>query len=225
MMRSLIRKFVPIPVIAVVLCSFAHAGVIVADYGDEDGFGIGAVATLDPAFSNAVGDAPGTDVRLIGGAFIAPAFEPVGSFDPFVVGGSIVSASLTMSAGAWDTNPPPVDGVNQIVLDGMTVPASFFTQFTANNGFEFGGTNNAIETQTIALPPAFFPLLADGSVSLSGTNLVERSGSGSFQIDYLRLTIVDDSLGVVPEPGSLAIFACVSLGLIAGRSRRQRQAV
>ena len=132
------------------------------------------------------------------------------------LGETIVSAMLTMSAGAWDVGAAPVDGVgtNQILLDGLAIPTTFFAMFTANNASESIG-GNAIETRNILLPISFFALLADGSVSLNGTNLSEQQGSGSFQIDFLRLDIETQQ---VPEPATMLLLG---IGLV-GMARRYR---
>jgi hypothetical protein len=197
------------------LTSSAQASVITTFYGDDDGFGIGATGgTIDPTVSHAgLGEAPFTDVRLIGnGTFIAPAFAPTGDFDGFVVpaGESIIGATLTMRAGSWVSGPDPVNGPNQLLLDGMAVPTSFFDSFT--------NTGDEVETRSIALGSAFFPLLADGLVSLNGTLLSENFGSGSFQIDFLRLDVVTEA-NATPEPATLGVFGVLAAGAFGLRRR------
>jgi hypothetical protein len=209
-----------------------RASTITGFYGDADGFGIGATTTIDPLVSHASGgDAPLTDVQLIGDlcGCVAPAFAPTGSFDAFTIpnGETITAVTITMSAGAWDVGTKPVDGANTLVLDGLAVPTSFFALFTANNGIEPpNGNGDAIETQTLALSPAFFPLMADGLVSLNGTHLSEEDGSGSFQIDYLRLDIETQASGSVPPPPSVpepTTIALLGTGLIAIAGRVHRR--
>jgi len=198
-----------------ILTASANAAAISTYYGDDDGFGIGLTSGSfpgDPITDNATASDPaGTDVRLIGIGFAAPPFTPAGAFDPFSVSGNIVSATLTMRAGAWVSGPTPVDAAdgfaNVIVLDGLAVPGSFISSFV-NAGL-------AVEEQSIVLPAAFFPLLADGAVSLSGTHLSENSGDGSFQIDFLRLDIQ-----TVPEPGTLALLGVALAGLGFARHRK-----
>ncbi len=95
-----------------------------AFYGDQDGFGVGAVGILaDPTISNAgVGEAVGTDVRLIDPGFSGTAFVPVGGFS-FVVpaGEAIAAASLTMRAASFDSvspgRPPLSSGASPTVAD------------------------------------------------------------------------------------------------------------
>jgi hypothetical protein len=200
----------------------ALASTITVFYGDADGFGIGAMTTLDPTVSHASpGEAPFTDLQLIGDSqvFSGPAFAPTGSFDAYVIpaGEMIIAATLTMSAGAWDVGASPVDGANTLMLDGLAVPTSFFSLFTANNGLETpAGANTAIETQSLVLSSTIFPLLADGLVSLNGTHLSEQDGSGSFQIDFLRLDIETQGPAPIPEPTSIALL---SVGLVAACAR------
>jgi hypothetical protein len=186
-------------------------------YGDDDGFGVGQFAgTLtDPITShNELSDAPLTDQRLISDDpfYVAAGFSPDGGFDPFVIpaGHSIVGASITMRAGSWVNGPSPLDGPNQLFLDGLIVPASFLQLFT--------NTADEIETRTAALDASFFPLLADGNVALAGTIVSEEPGEGSFQIDFLRLDIA-----TVPEPAGPVLFL---IGLVLSRmichSRRRK---
>ena len=189
-------------------------------YGDADGFGVGETTgnLTDATISHAgVGEAPFTDVRLIGtGGFSAPSFRPTGGFAPFTIPGGevIVSAVLTMRAGSWDSGPSPVDGggTNVIRLDGVAVPAAFLAQYQTAN-------TEAIETFSISLPASFYASLADGSVSLSGSNLSADNGSGSFQIDFLRLDITTRAVSV-PEPFTLGLVGAALLGMTGLRRRR-----
>jgi hypothetical protein len=198
------------------LPAIAGAAIITTLYGDIDGFGVGqhSGTLTSPTTDNAgPGEAPLTDVRLIGIGFLGNGpFAPTGSFAPFSPTGPILSATLTMRAGSWDSGPTPVDAddgfPNRLVLDGMDV-LGFLTMFQTAN-------TDAIEEFSISLPVTFFPLLGDGSVSLLNTHLSEDLGSASFQIDFLRLTI---ETAAVPAPGTLALLG---LGLIAFGGLRRR---
>lgn len=186
------------------------ANVYFTEYGDNDGFGIGAVSgqLLGPGMSHAgVGEAPFTDVRLIGSDpfYSAPGFTPTGEFNFFSIpaGQSIVSASLTLRTGAFDNElvTTSVNSLpNKLLLDGQAIPTSFFNLFLLNNGLETDSTDNFIETRSMFLPSTFFPLLKDGHVSLAGTDISEALGSGSFQVDFARLEIT-----TVPEPCALSL--------------------
>jgi hypothetical protein len=186
-------------------------------YGDNDGFGIGAYSgTLNPDVSHASGgEAPYTDVRLIGQGYIAPPFAPTGGFSTFSIPTSqfIVSATLTMRTGAWVAQGGNrCDGKsNAIVLDGQAVPSSFLQQFPGS-----GNTYAGIDTQSISLPSSFFDDLADGNVSLNGSYLSEYSGAGSFQVDYLQLDIET-------APGLPAVALIGAAPLIGGIVRRFRK--
>lgn len=210
------KKFV-LPLAAVAMAAPAHSATIITFYGDDDGFGIGTTSgSIDPTVSNAdPGDADGTDTRLIGAGFLAPGFTPTGGFDPFSVTGTITSAILTIRFGGFDSGPNPVDGPNQLFLDGLEVSPAFLSGFNSAN-------TDLVETQSFALDSSFFSLLSDGAVSLAGTTISEDSGSGSFQIDFLSLEITTD-MGAVPEPATWA-FMIIGFGAIGGAMRRQRKA-
>lgn len=201
----------------------ATAGTITAYYGDDDGFGIGATTgTINATVSNAaVGEAAGTDTQLIGSAsfFAGPNFGPSGGFAFAVPSGSIiVGATLTMRVGSWTNNGSPVDGPgsNLIKLDGQDVDAAFLASFTANQSFDVDN----IEERTIILTPDFFADMADGSVSLLGSNLSEAGGFGSFQVDFLRLDITTRETSDVPAPAPLGLLA-LGLGVLGVAKRRR----
>lgn len=183
--------------IALKLGGVAQAASITTFYGDDDGFGVGQTTgtLIDPDTSHQQrGEAPLTDQRLVGGSFYFPAFAPTGSFNPFRINPSeiITAASLMLQTGSFDSGPNPVGGLNRILLDGLEVPSSFINGFSTVNG-------NQIETQTINLASSFFSLLADGLVSLVGTYISEASGSGSFQVDFVRLAITTQSVDPAPS--------------------------
>ncbi len=190
-------------------------------YGDADGFGIGSTSgTLNATISNASpGEADGTDVRLIGtGTFFAPAFLPTGSFAAFSPFSAITSAILTIRMGSF-VPTSPLDGPNILLLDGLAVSPSFLISFT-------GGTSDLIDTQSFTLAPSFYAALLDGSVSLNGTHISEGSGSGSFQIDFLRLEITG-TLAAVPEPSTWAMLLTgfVGIGLASRRHLTPRTSI
>lgn len=207
-----------------VLCfaSSASAATVYSYYGDDDGFGVGKTGptdTIDPVNSSSSSDAEFTDQRLIGTMCggtpcAAPAFMPTGSFTPFVVDGVVVSAQLTMRVGAFDSGPTPFDGPNVLKLDGMTVDPSLLSGFSSLD-------TNYVQTRTLVLDPGFFALLNDGMVSLSGTRISNDIGSGSFQVDMLRLKVVSEipppPPPSVPLPGSaaLALTGLLALGAMA----------
>lgn len=208
--------------LALLSCGRAEAGIITTFYGDDDGFGVGQVSgTLSaPTTSHQdPGEAAFTDQSLIGGGFPAyPAFQPTGSFEPFVIPGgeTITSATLTMKTGSWDAGPNPVDGpgTNQVYLDGMLVDPTFISSFSMNN------TDN-IEIQSISLPSSFFSSFSDGVVSLNGTHLSEASGSGIFQVDFLSLEIETLAVSPAPEPTTYAMFGLGLLALVVVARKRK----
>ncbi|MEM8801538.1 MAG: VPLPA-CTERM sorting domain-containing protein [Pseudomonadota bacterium] len=191
--------------------SAASAHAVTALFGDEDGFGLGLMDgdAFDPATLGA-GDGDGTDGRLIGTGFLAPAFEPVGGFNFAPVAG-ISSATLTISMLGFDSGPDPVDGPNSILLDGMAV-TGLLSQFATTEDPEI------VETFSVALAPSFFASLSDGSVSLAGTRISEDSGSRSFAIDFVRLDVTP-----VPVPASLPLLL-VGGGALALLGRRKKKA-
>jgi hypothetical protein len=202
-------------VLALCFASSASAATVFAYYGDDDGFGVGKTGptdTIAPVNSNSSSDVAYTDLRLIGTncggtPCAAPAFMPSGNFTPFFVDGVVISAQLTMRVGAFDSGPNPFDGPNVLKLDGMTVDSAFLSGFSSLD-------TNYVQTRTLMLDPGFFALMNDGMVSLSGTHISNDNGSGSFQVDMLRLTIVSEPPSSVPIPGSaaLALTALLALG-------------
>ena len=221
--HALIRVLVAAPLCLGPLTA-AEAAVITTYYGDDDGFGLGKTGptdTIDPVTSQADGtDAPFTDLRLIADdcgvvACDAPPFAPVDGFDPFTTLGVVTKAVLTLRVGAFDSGPNPFDGPNVILLDGLAVPSSFI------NGFSTQNTNN-VQTRTIMLPSAFFPLIADGDVSLAGTHISNDTASGSFQVDMLSLTVTHEEPVPAPLPpaAALALAGLGALWLGGGRKRR-----
>lgn len=204
-------------IICLFVCLFAgsaNASLITTYYGDDDGFGIGATSgVLDPNVSNAsAGEAAFTDTRLIAdGAFLAPAFAPIASFDSFVLDGAITSIMLTLRIGAFDS-APTLDAPNRIYLDGLLVDSAFIDGFSSADSF-------GIETMSYSLDSSFFALFSDGDVSLAGTHISEAPGSASFQVDFLSLDITTDASSV-PEASSLILLGFGLLGLF-GAGRRK----
>ena len=197
------------------LVGLANATAITSYYGDDDGFGVGATSTVDPNVSHqGIGEAAYTDLRLIGGPYSPtyPDFAPTGNFSAFTVDGPITSAILTLRTGSFDS-APTLDYPNRIYLDGTLVDPAFINSFSSYD------TNN-VETKSWTLSPIFYSLLADGIVSLAGTNLAEASGSGSFQVDFMRLDIVTEA-APVPEPSTFLLFGAGLAGV--GLMRRKKR--
>jgi hypothetical protein len=225
-MRRITQVLMAVAFLAV--ASTAHAALVTGYYGDDDGFGIGATSGLLPSgnpfgFEHVgTGEAPFTDVGLIGNGFIEPAFRPTyGITLDFEPGATITAATLTLRTGAFSSFAP-LNGPNRIRLDGVDIGDELFSQFAANSFPEsnsFDGT--AIETRSVALSPALFPLLADGNVSLIGTHISESVGGGSFVVDFVSLT-VETAPAAVPEPGTLVFVAAAALGLVSIARRVRR---
>jgi hypothetical protein len=225
-MRRITQVLIAVALLAVAPGS--DAAVITGYYGDDDGFGIGATSGLLPGgnpfgFEHAgTGEAPFTDVGLIGNGFIEPAFRPTyGIALDIEPGAPITAATLTLRTGAFSSFAP-LNGPNRIRLDGVDIGAELFSQFAANSFPESNSFDGAaIETRSVALSPALFPLLADGSVSLIGTHISESVGGGSFVVDFVLLT-VETAPAAVPEPGTLAILTATIVGLMSIRRRARR---
>lgn len=202
------------------LPAYAQAGTVSAYYGDDDGFGVGATSgIINPDVNNqGPGEAFLTDMRLISsGPFICTLpdgtcgpFNPTGNFNSISVSNAITSVTLTLRTGSFDSSVA-LDAPNRIYLDGLLVDPLFI------NGFSSANTDN-VETRSINLNPSFYPVISDGMVSLAGTHISEASGSGSFQVDFLRLDVA-----VVPIPAAIWLFGSGLLGLI-GISRRKKVA-
>lgn len=189
---------------------------VYSNYGDDDGFGIGATTgALDATVSHHdVSDADFTDERLIADTCCGwPAFAPTGSFEAFTAPPTIGRVVLTMRAGSL-TRINPVDGANTIVLDGQAIPASFFDQFTANDACspQEDPAVNQVETKSIELDPSFYPLVADGQVSLDGTHISAGDGCGSFQIDFLQLEVDPPGVPATDWRGLIALWLILLLG-------------
>jgi hypothetical protein len=225
-MRRITQLLIVVALLAV--ASGSNAAVITGYYGDDDGFGIGTTTGILPGgnpagFQHASpGEAPFTDVALIGNGFSEPAFRPTyGITLPIEPDAIISSATLTLRTGAFSSFAP-LNGANRIRLDGVDIGAELFSQFVENAFPESNSFDGAaIETRSVALSPALFPLLADGNVSLIGTHISESVGAGSFVVDFVSVT-VETAPAAVPEPGTLTILTAIIVGLISIRCWARR---
>ena len=196
------------------------AATLTVSYGDNDGFGTGAT-TFKNRFVNSasLGDAPFTDVRLIGADFttFGGPFSPTATllFGPPV--GTITSVLVTLSMAEFGGNLSPLDGPNSIVVDGATVPDTFLNSFLS-----FANSANPnIDTRSFSLPTSFFSLFADGSINLTGTQISERRNFGIFQVDFLSFEVTtEDGVQGVPEPATMGLLG-ISLGILGLVKRRQ----
>ena len=213
--------------LALLFAPLSHGQVTITYYGDDDGFGVGEtsgnISDVNTSHQGP-GEAPLTDLRLISSSYGIsaglPAFAPTGSFAAFSLpaGSTITQAVLTLRTGSFDSGPFTLDAPNRIYLDGLLVSSAFIDGFSQLN-------SQAIETRSFFLDSSFFPLLADGAVSLDGTVISEDSGSGSFQVDFLKLEITTaPGITAVPEPSTYGLMgAAALLGLAAVRRLRAKR--
>ncbi len=213
--------------LACLLCApAAQAATIVALYGDDDGFGVGvtsgALSTAQIAAVNATaGDAAFTDAPMFTDSLNQPQFRPTGSFAPFAVTGEILSATLTLRvAGLRVGRADP----NRIFLDGSDIiSGNLFGQIPDR---PVGHTE--IDEISVSLSSFFFPLLADGAVSLDRSRILQFSDNpqviGPFQVDFIRLTIETRDPGLTPVPlPAAAPLLLLGLGAVALAGRRGRR--
>ncbi|MCU0907293.1 MAG: hypothetical protein MUF73_07570 [Rhodobacteraceae bacterium] len=215
--------------LACLLCApAAQAATIVAQYGDDDGFGVGVTSVvLTPvqiaAMNATADDAAFTDAPMFTDSLNQPQFRPTGSFTPFSVTGEILSATLTLRVAGLRVGTV---NNNRIFLDGNDILSGNLFDLIPDRSAPHTG----IDEVSVSLVPFFFPFLADGAVSLDGSRILQLSdtplaSNGPFQVDFIRLTIETRDPDVTPVPlPAAAPLLLVGLGAVAVAGRRGRRA-
>jgi len=190
----------------VVAAGAAQAGVLVSTVGDRDGFGILAANgdVVDVGFIQA-GDGDGTDIFIDG-----PVDYALGS----VVTGSVLAARLEIFSAGWGAVGPVDVRLNGTVIGQLTDGEDDLGVSTAHlDVFNLSASQLLLLTgnDVVSIDPGFIDpalgILADSGV-----------------VDYLQLSITDDSVVELPEPASFGLVGVALLAAAGAATRVRRQA-